>query len=90
VTRGFICRGGGYGQRGYGGGYYGSPFRTFLNVSDLFFYWDPYYSRRQKMMQRESKGPNFFEAIFSFGKPAAVVLIIQPQAVLWSGMIACT
>ncbi|CAL5227405.1 g10362 [Coccomyxa viridis] len=59
-------RGGGYGGRGYGGGYYNSPFRTFINISDLFFYWDPYYSRRQKMMRRESTGPNFFEAIFSF------------------------
>ncbi len=63
-----MCRGGGYGGRGYGGGYYNSPFRTFINISDLFFYWDPYYSRRQKMMRRESTGPNFFEAIFSFGE----------------------
>ena len=63
-----MCRGGGYGGRGYGGGYYNSPFRTFINISDLFFYWDPYYTRRQRMMQRESSGPNFFEAIFSFGE----------------------
>ena len=61
-----MYRGGGYGGRGYGGGgYYNSPFRTFINISDLFFYWDPYYSRRQRMMRRESTGPNFFEAIFS-------------------------
>ena len=62
-------RGGGYGGRGYGG-YYNSPFNTFINLSDLFFYWDPYYSRRQRMRQRDSTGPNFFEAIFSFGESA--------------------
>ena len=61
-----LCRGGG-GYRGGGYSYYGSPFRTFINLSDLFFYWDPYYSRRQKLRARESEGPNFFEAIFSFG-----------------------
>ncbi len=67
-----MYRGGGYGGRGYGGGgYYNSPFRTFINISDLFFYWDPYYSRRQRMMRRESTGPNFFEAIFSFGEAPA-------------------
>ncbi|CAK0755565.1 hypothetical protein CVIRNUC_002384 [Coccomyxa viridis] len=59
-------RRGGGGYRGGGYSYYGSPFRTFINLSDLFFYWDPYYSRRQKLRARESEGPNFFEAIFSF------------------------
>ena len=61
-----LCRGGGS-YRGGGYSYYGSPFRTFINISDLFFYWDPYYSRRQRLRARESEGPNFFEAIFSFG-----------------------
>ena len=68
-----LYRGGGYGGRGYG---YGSPFRTFINISDLFFYWDPYYSRRQKALSRETPaGPNFFEAIFSYGGSRHIVLV---------------
>ena len=74
-------RGGGYGGRGYGG-YYNSPFNTFINLSDLFFYWDPYYSRRQRMRQRASTGPNFFEAIFSFGESAVAWLVVRCYSLL--------
>ena len=56
------CRSG-----GYSGGYYRSPVSTFINLSDLFYYWDPYYSRRRAMYTSRPEGMTFFESIFSFG-----------------------
>ncbi len=58
------CRSG-----GYNGGYYSrSPFSTFINLSDLFFYWDPYYYRRRGVYTTQNSGEmNFFESVFSFG-----------------------
>ncbi|EIE26497.1 hypothetical protein COCSUDRAFT_46111 [Coccomyxa subellipsoidea C-169] len=47
-------------------GYGRSPFSTFINVSDLFFYWDPYYSRRRAVYRQNPGEMNFFESVFSF------------------------
>ena len=49
-------------------GYGRSPFSTFINVSDLFFYWDPYYSRRRAVYRQNPGEMNFFESVFSFGE----------------------
>ncbi|CAL8466800.1 g6336 [Coccomyxa elongata] len=52
---------------GYNGGYYSrSPFSTFINLSDLFLYWDPYYYRRRGVYTQNSGEMNFFESVFSF------------------------
>ena len=48
---------------------------TFINLSDLFYYWDPYYSRRRAMYTSRPEGMTFFESIFSFGERSAS----QPQ-----------
>lgn len=61
------CRSG-----GYNGGYYRSPVSTFINVSDLFYFWDPYYSRRRGMHTSRPEGMTFFESIFSFGELPAI------------------
>ena len=56
--------------RGGGGMYsYGAGPRLFLNLSDLLWYWDPFYSshRRQRMAaERGQQGMSFVEAIFSW------------------------
>eukprot|EP00897_Mesotaenium_endlicherianum_P000429 jgi/Mesen1/10387/ME000081S09773 len=54
-----------------GGGYYysrGPSFgpRLLFNVSDLFWYWDPYYNRNRRMRLQRREGLNFFESVFSF------------------------
>lgn len=46
--------------------YHRSPFSTILNLSDLFWYWDPYYYQRQRLRMARGEEMNFFEAIFSF------------------------
>lgn len=55
-------------QRG-GGGYYSGP-RVFFDLTDLLWYWDPFYyrNRRQRMLEQQGRqgGMNFLEAIFSF------------------------
>eukprot|EP00252_Welwitschia_mirabilis_P008304 TRINITY_DN2007_c0_g1_i1.p1 TRINITY_DN2007_c0_g1~~TRINITY_DN2007_c0_g1_i1.p1 ORF type:complete len:522 (-),score=95.22 TRINITY_DN2007_c0_g1_i1:346-1911(-) len=50
-------------QQSYGRPYY-SGFNIYVSPYDLFWYWDPYYYRRQ----RRNKGDkmNFFESVFSF------------------------
>ncbi|XP_057960971.1 uncharacterized protein At5g03900, chloroplastic [Malania oleifera] len=48
-----------------GGRSYDSGFTFYLNPSDLFWYWDPYYYRRRRV-QTEGDGMNFIESVFSF------------------------
>ncbi|GAU13042.1 hypothetical protein TSUD_173420 [Trifolium subterraneum] len=43
---------------------YGSGFNFFFSPSDLFWYWDPYYSRKRRV-QDDNKF-NFIESVFSF------------------------
>ncbi|PNW80988.1 hypothetical protein CHLRE_07g338350v5 [Chlamydomonas reinhardtii] len=54
----------GYRGGGFGGGYYSG--RMFMDVTDLFLYWDPYYY--QNTAQRVANGEqlSFVESIFSF------------------------
>ncbi|KAI7841022.1 hypothetical protein COHA_005250 [Chlorella ohadii] len=57
-------------RRGGGGGYYGGP-RVYFDLTDLLWYWDPFYyrNRRQRMLEQQQErqgGMNFLEAIFSF------------------------
>ncbi|MQL96467.1 hypothetical protein Taro_029130, partial [Colocasia esculenta] len=47
-----------------GGRAYDSGFTLFFRPSDLFWYWDPYYYKRQQM--RTNEGMNFIESVFSF------------------------
>ncbi|XP_077241291.1 iron-sulfur cluster biosynthesis family protein [Tasmannia lanceolata] len=47
-----------------GGRSYDSGFTFFFRPSDLFWYWDPYYYRRQQI--RKDDGMNFVESVFSF------------------------
>lgn len=47
-----------------GGRSYDSGFTFFFRPSDLFWYWDPYYYRRQRI--RSDDGMNFIESVFSF------------------------
>lgn len=50
-----------------GGGYY-APQRGpgfFIDFSNLFWYWDPFYSQRVRM-RRPGQNPSFFESVFSF------------------------
>uniref|UniRef100_A0A1D1YWY0 Uncharacterized protein At5g03900, chloroplastic n=2 Tax=Anthurium amnicola TaxID=1678845 RepID=A0A1D1YWY0_9ARAE len=47
-----------------GGRAYDSSFSVYFRPSDLFWYWDPYYYRRQQI--RTDKGMNFIESVFSF------------------------
>ncbi|CAA7397029.1 unnamed protein product [Spirodela intermedia] len=47
-----------------GGRGYDSNFALFFRPSDLFWYWDPYYYRRQRV--RTNEGMNFIESVFSF------------------------
>eukprot|EP00884_Botryococcus_braunii_P020460 jgi/Botrbrau1/7098/Bobra.0165s0120.2 len=46
--------------------YQRSPFSTIINLTDLFWYWDPYYYQRQRVRMASGEKMNFFEAIFSF------------------------
>ncbi|XP_058087824.1 uncharacterized protein At5g03900, chloroplastic [Magnolia sinica] len=47
-----------------GGRSYDSSFAVFFRPSDLFWYWDPYYYRRQRI--RTDDRMNFIESVFSF------------------------
>eukprot|EP00262_Sarcandra_glabra_P004189 TRINITY_DN1516_c0_g3_i1.p1 TRINITY_DN1516_c0_g3~~TRINITY_DN1516_c0_g3_i1.p1 ORF type:complete len:515 (+),score=84.37 TRINITY_DN1516_c0_g3_i1:63-1607(+) len=47
-----------------GGRSYDSGFTFFLRPSDLFWYWDPYYYRKQQI--RADDEMNFVESVFSF------------------------
>lgn len=47
-----------------GGRSYDSGFTMFFRPSDLFWYWDPYYYRRQRI--KTDNGMNFIESVFSF------------------------
>ncbi|XP_078434883.1 iron-sulfur cluster biosynthesis family protein [Wolffia australiana] len=47
-----------------GGRGYDSNFSVFFRPTDLFWYWDPYYYRRQRVKTNE--GMNFIESVFSF------------------------
>lgn len=48
-----------------GGRSYDSGFTFYLSPSDLFWYWDPYYYRRQRI-RKDDEGMNFIESVFSF------------------------
>ncbi|XP_052170668.1 uncharacterized protein At5g03900, chloroplastic [Diospyros lotus] len=48
-----------------GGRSYDSGFAFYLSPSDLFWYWDPYYYRRQRI-RADGDGMNFIESVFSF------------------------
>ncbi|XP_058222602.1 uncharacterized protein At5g03900, chloroplastic isoform X2 [Rhododendron vialii] len=48
-----------------GGRSYDSGFTFYLSPSDLFWYWDPYYYRRQRI-RKDNEGMNFIESVFSF------------------------
>ncbi|KAL6982240.1 hypothetical protein U1Q18_050571 [Sarracenia purpurea var. burkii] len=48
-----------------GGRSYDSGFTFYLRPSDLFWYWDPYYYRRQRI-RSDDDGMNFIESVFSF------------------------
>ena len=54
-------------DRGYGGGggFYMGP-RFYFSPFDLFWYFDPYYYRKQRATVREGKGMDFLPSIFSF------------------------
>ncbi|XP_009619743.1 uncharacterized protein At5g03900, chloroplastic-like [Nicotiana tabacum] len=52
-------------NRGRRGRSYDSGFTFYLSPTDLFWYWDPYYYRRQRV-RKESGGMNFIESVFSF------------------------
>lgn len=59
----------GRGGRGGGGGYYGGGPRFYFDLTDLLWYWDPFYYRRRRerlAAQRGNEGMNFLEAIFSW------------------------
>jgi hypothetical protein len=73
------CRGGGY------GGYHRSPVSTFINFSDLFYYWGPGYGRRRDMIVRQPEEMTFFESIFSFGAP-----LQHPQEPPYVMCISCS
>ncbi|WJX81394.1 hypothetical protein P8452_64281 [Trifolium repens] len=45
-------------------GFGGSGFNFFFSPSDLFWYWDPYYYRRQRV--QDNNKTNFIESVFSF------------------------
>lgn len=60
-------RSGGYGQGGYyapSRGFGGSG--LFIDPFDLFWYWDPFYSRNRMIRRQERKKMTFFESVFSF------------------------
>ena len=60
-------RGGGRSGGGGGGGFFGP--RVYFNLTDLLWYWDPFwYRNRRDRMAREQRpgGMNFLEAIFSW------------------------
>ncbi len=46
--------------------YYRSPLSTIINITDLLWYWDPYYYQRQRIRLARGEQMNFFESIFSF------------------------
>ncbi|KAH1226125.1 chloroplastic protein [Glycine max] len=48
-----------------GGRSYDSGFTFYFNPVDLFWYWDPYYYRRQRPQADDDK-MNFIESVFSF------------------------
>ncbi|KAF8403293.1 hypothetical protein HHK36_011395 [Tetracentron sinense] len=48
-----------------GGRSYDSGFSFFFRPTDLFWYWDPYYYRRQRK-KTDDNGMNFIESVFSF------------------------
>lgn len=52
-------------NRGRRGRSYDSGFTFYLSPTDLFWYWDPYYYRRQRV-RADGDGMNFIESIFSF------------------------
>ncbi|WCJ20542.1 Iron-sulfur cluster biosynthesis family protein [Euphorbia peplus] len=49
-----------------GGRSYDSGFSFYLNPTDLFWYWDPYYYRRRQVKRDDDGKMNFIESIFSF------------------------
>ncbi|KAM2878278.1 hypothetical protein FF1_013898 [Malus domestica] len=53
-----------------GGRSYDSGFSFYMNPFDLFWFWDPYYSRRRRVqterVQTDDNKMNFVESIFSF------------------------
>lgn len=52
-------------NRGRRGRSYDTGFTFYLSPTDLFWYWDPYYYRRQRVRE-DGGGMNFIESIFSF------------------------
>ncbi|KAG2434871.1 hypothetical protein HYH02_012071 [Chlamydomonas schloesseri] len=58
-------RGGGGYRGGYGGGGYYSG-RMFMDVTDLFLYWDPYYYQTTARRVASGEQLSFVESIFSF------------------------
>ncbi|KAK9853908.1 hypothetical protein WJX84_006746 [Apatococcus fuscideae] len=58
-------RGGGGGQY-YGGSYGGARSGVDFNLSDILWYWDPWYYRRHQSRLQQGHRPGFLEAIFSF------------------------
>ncbi|KAK3043504.1 hypothetical protein RJ639_002083 [Escallonia herrerae] len=48
-----------------GGRSFDTGFSFYLNPSDLFWYWDPYYYRRRRV-RADDEGNNFIESVFSF------------------------
>ncbi|KAL4440143.1 hypothetical protein ABPG75_003144 [Micractinium tetrahymenae] len=55
-------------RRGGGGGgyvYTGGP-RFYFDLTDLLWYWDPWYYRHRRERMQEQGGMNFLEAIFSW------------------------
>lgn len=59
-----FCSGGRRSNQNYG--YANAGPRIWFSPLDVFWYWDPYYTRRRRMRQEAGQGMNFLEAIFSF------------------------
>ncbi len=68
ITSWWLCRRSGGYSGGYGGGYggYGSRGGVYFNLSDILWYWDPWYYRRHQNRLQQGHRPGFLEAIFSF------------------------